>query len=392
MPETLASPLANRVPRLVDLLGAATVEAWWAGTRAVYLWQIERDLELLTRHVGWSRVARAYRASLRNSTELWGVAYELRTAAKLAPVVDGLELRPRVGAGACDLAVRLAGRRVFLEVTTRDDVWPFRRGDVEDAPMQARETVHREFRTTTPDQVVPTTRDVPASEDLREAIRREVRQLPPGELTAVVLGTPNSKCLEVEDALFGDGRLWGRGQRESWERVANGLFAVSDEEGGLSGVSALVWLNLRHHWQDIRTRGRLFPNPKARAPLPPEVEAVFRQVFDPAAILTEEVQRITRILVEQYRAERVILFGSLATGFPADAVHDASDIDLAVVKPTTARFVDRVREAMDLVEPRVGLNLLVYTPGEIAAAQSLGPSFIRDEILGKGKPLFPPDG
>jgi len=213
MPETLASPLANRVPRLVGLVGAATVEAWWEWPRAVYLWQIERDLELLTRHVGWSKVARAYRASLRNSTELWGVAHELRTAAKLAPVVDGLELRPRVGTGACDLAVRLAGRRVFLEVTTRDDVWPLRRGDVEDALMQARETVHREFRTTTPDRVVPTTRDVPASEDLREAIRREVRQLPPGELTAVVLGTPNSKSLEVEDALFGAGRLGGRGRR-----------------------------------------------------------------------------------------------------------------------------------------------------------------------------------
>jgi predicted nucleotidyltransferase len=307
-------------------------------------------------------------------------------------VVDGLELRPRVAAGACDLAVRLAGRRVFLEVTTRDDRWPFGRGDVEDPPMQARETVHREFRTTTPDRVVPTTRDVPASEDLRAAIRREVRQLPAGELTAVVLGTPNSQCLAVEDALFGDGQLVGRGQRSSFGRVANGLFAVSDEEGGLAVMSAVVWLKLRHHWQDIRTGGRLFPNPRARAPLPPGVEAVFRRVFEPSAVLTEEVRRIRRILVEQYRAERVILFGSLATDCPADAVHDASDIDLAVVKPTGARFVDRVREALDLVEPRAGVNLLVYTPAEIAEARASGPSFIRDEILGKGKQLFPADG
>ncbi len=393
MPETVISPIAKRVPRLTALVGAAMVEARWEGLAALYLWQIERDLELLTRHVGWPKVAKAYRASLRNPKELWGVAYELRTAAKLAPVVERLDLRPRVAAGACDLAVQLAGHRVFLEVTTRDDVFPWRRGDsAEDPPVTARETIHREFRTTTPDQVVPTTRDVTASEELREAIGREVRQLPPGELTAVVLGTPNGKCLEVEDALFGDERLGGTARRMMRERVANGLFAVSDVEGGLSGVSALVWLRLRHHWQDIRTRGRLFPNPKARLPLPPEVEAVFRRAFDPWAVLTEELRRITRILVEQYRAERVILFGSLAANFPADAVHDASDIDLAVVRPTRARFVDRVREAMDLVEPRVGLNLLVYTPEEIATAESSGQSFIRDEILGKGKPLFPADG
>ena len=129
-----------------------------------------------------------------------------------------------------------------------------------------------------------------------------------------------------------------------------------------------------------------------RVPRLTALEAVFRRAFDPWAVLTEELRRITRILVEQYRAERVIVFGSLAANFPADAIHDASDIDLAVVRPTRARFVDRVREAMDLVEPRVGLNLLVYTPEEIAKAESSGQSFIRDEILGKGKRLFPADG
>jgi hypothetical protein len=70
-------------------------------------------------------------------------------------------------------------------------------------------------------------------------------------------------------------------------------------------------------------------------------------------------------------------------------VHDASDLDLAVVKATEACFVDRVREAMDLVEPRLGLNLFVYTPEELARARRSGPSFIRDEILAKGKTVFP---
>jgi hypothetical protein len=99
MPEALAPAVLERVPRLAELVGAATLEAQWEGRRAVYLWQIERDLALLSRHVGWPSVAATYRASLRNPEELWAVAYELRTAAKLAPVVDGIELRPLPGVG-----------------------------------------------------------------------------------------------------------------------------------------------------------------------------------------------------------------------------------------------------------------------------------------------------
>jgi predicted nucleotidyltransferase len=391
MPETLVSPLASRMPRLAELVGAAWLEARWEGRRAVYLWQVERDLEVLARYVGWPQVATAYRASLRNLEELMAVAYELRAAAKLAPLVDGLELRLRVGTRACDLAVRLNGHWVFVEVTTRDDIFPWRRGDdVVDPPLTARETVHHAFRGTTPDRDIPT-RDIPASHELRQAVAHEIGQLPPGELSLVVLGTPNSHLVEVEDALRGDVRLRTAQGRIVEERVPNGLFAVTDDEGGVSGLSGLIWMKLRRHWHDIRTHGRLFLNPKAHHPLPSSVEDVFCRVFDPSAVRTDELRRITRILVEQYRAERITLFGSLAADFPADVVHDASDIDLAVVKATESRFVDRVREALDLVEPRVGLNLLVYTPEEIARAETAGPSFIRDEILAKGKRLFPPD-
>jgi predicted nucleotidyltransferase len=388
MPEALVSGLAKRVPRLAKLVGTAEVEARWEGKRAAYLWQTERDLELLARHVEWTQIAATYRKSLRNPAEAWGVSYELRTAAKLAPAVDDIELRPRIGTGrACDLAVRLGGRRVFVEVTTRDDIHPWRRGDqVEDPFLQARETVHREYRTTTPDRDIPT-RDVPASEELRNAIREKVGQLPPEETGVIVLGTPNSRCLEVEDALFGDGYLRGTTRSEMGERVPNGLLAIADS--GMSRVGAVVWLKLRSHWNDVRSYGRLFLNERARHPLGPDVEAMFRRVFDPARVRQEELHRIGRLLVERYHAERIIVFGSLASHFPADAVHDASDIDLAVIKVTSARFVDRVREAMDLVEPRLGLNLFVYTPEEITRAQSAGPSFIRDEILAKGKTLFP---
>jgi len=44
--------------------------------------------------------------------------------------------------------------------------------------------------------------------------------------------------------------------------------------------------------------------------------------------MEEELKRVTEIIVREYSPERVILFGSLAGG----AVHEWSDIDLAIVK------------------------------------------------------------
>jgi predicted nucleotidyltransferase len=89
---------------------------------------------------------------------------------------------------------------------------------------------------------------------------------------------------------------------------------------------------------------------------------------------------------------QLMLFGSLAADSPADAVHDASDIDLAIVKATKLRFMDRIRGVLDLIQPRVGVNVLVYTPDEIEQAGQQGPAFLRDEILAKGKPIFPRHG
>lgn len=141
----------------------------------------------------------------------------------------------------------------------------------------------------------------------------------------------------------------------------------------------------------------MFTNPRADRPLPPQAEEVFRRVFDRKEILLRELERIKRILVEKYKPERVILFGSLADdcgGRPGgaerpDAVHEWSDIDLAIVKSTPLRFMDRVREVMDLLQPRVGLNVLVYTPEEFHRAEQEKHFFVRDEILKKGWVLFP---
>ena len=70
------------------------------------------------------------------------------------------------------------------------------------------------------------------------------------------------------------------------------------------------------------------------------------RLFDRRAVLQSELDRITRTLVDQYHATRIILFGSLATELRilGDWVHQWSDIDLAVVANTPARFSDRIAE------------------------------------------------
>lgn len=99
--------------------------------------------------------------------------------------------------------------------------------------------------------------------------------------------------------------------------------------------------------------------------------------------LERELQRMTELIVRDYRPEQVILFGSLVHG----TVHAWSDIDLAVVKDTPRRFLDRISDIFQLVHPIIALNV-VYTPQEVAQMRQEDHSFWVEEISGKGKVLY----
>jgi len=195
----------------------------------------------------------------------------------------------------------------------------------------------------------------------------------------------------MEAALCGDEvGLNSRTLREA-PRAPNGLFRIADDLGGTSRLSAVVWLRLGRRYQDVRTHGRLFKNPRAVCPLSSELAEWLQRVFDRRAALEAEPERIRGRLAAAYCPERIILFGSLAQAHRrpgADPVHEWSDLDLAIVKATPVAFAQRGREVLDLVEPRVGLNVLVYTPDEMRLAERSGNAFIRDEILGKGRVVF----
>lgn len=73
-------------------------------------------------------------------------------------------------------------------------------------------------------------------------------------------------------------------------------------------------------------------------------------------------QKLDAVLkgMARYDADRGILFGSAARG-DSD---EHSDIDLIVIKQTDKRFLDRLADVIEAIQPRFALDVLVYTPEE----------------------------
>jgi len=71
------------------------------------------------------------------------------------------------------------------------------------------------------------------------------------------------------------------------------------------------------------------------------------------------VERIVRAMAE-YGAEKAILFGSSAR----NQADQWSDVDLIVIKKTDRRFLDRLADVIDVIQPDFALDVLVYTPEE----------------------------
>jgi predicted nucleotidyltransferase len=101
------------------------------------------------------------------------------------------------------------------------------------------------------------------------------------------------------------------------------------------------------------------------------------------ALLEAELERFVTVLTEHYRPHKILLFGSVAGG----ETTAWSDLDLVIIKDTEKRFLDRTKEVMQLIQPHVGVDILVYTPEEFARL-SQERHFVRDAIIGKGKVLY----
>jgi predicted nucleotidyltransferase len=84
--------------------------------------------------------------------------------------------------------------------------------------------------------------------------------------------------------------------------------------------------------------------------------------------LEAELQRIILDIIK-LGVEKIILFGSLSSG----DVHKSSDIDLIIVKKTEKKFLERLEEFYNYLNPQVAVDILVYTPEEFEEMKKNNP-------------------
>lgn len=100
----------------------------------------------------------------------------------------------------------------------------------------------------------------------------------------------------------------------------------------------------------------------------------------------KQIVELSRSIGREFRAEKVILFGSYAYGKPAPG----SDVDLLVIMRYRGKSAWKSLEILDQVRPSFGLDLLVRTPAQVKKRLEWNDFFLR-EIMEKGKTLYEAD-
>lgn len=107
-------------------------------------------------------------------------------------------------------------------------------------------------------------------------------------------------------------------------------------------------------------------------------------------LLKSELARFVEVASTEFGANRVIVFGSPARALGGEGervLSDLSDLDLVIVAETDRPFYERVKQLTRRVRPRVGADVLVYTPSEWERMSSERP-FVREEVLDGGRVAY----
>jgi predicted nucleotidyltransferase len=102
-----------------------------------------------------------------------------------------------------------------------------------------------------------------------------------------------------------------------------------------------------------------------------------------AASLKENLARVVENLKRYYDPEKIIVFGSAASG----NVGPYSDIDLVVVKETSLPYFKRLQQLAELINYDTDIDFVIYTPEEFERAAKEN-AFVKKEIIAKGKVLY----
>jgi len=95
------------------------------------------------------------------------------------------------------------------------------------------------------------------------------------------------------------------------------------------------------------------------------------------------IDQVVEQIVEMFKPQKIILFGSYARGNP----RPESDVDMLVVMDTKLREVQQAIQICQQIEYRFGLDLIVHTPKKLMERTKMGDWFLRD-VLKEGKVLY----
>lgn len=100
--------------------------------------------------------------------------------------------------------------------------------------------------------------------------------------------------------------------------------------------------------------------------------------------LDEQIKSITSQIIEKYKPDKIILFGSAARG----EFSDESDVDFMVLKQDTPYLgAERIRELSRLITRDIPVDFLIYRPDEFEGRLSMGDPFLKS-IIKEGIVLY----
>jgi predicted nucleotidyltransferase len=114
-----------------------------------------------------------------------------------------------------------------------------------------------------------------------------------------------------------------------------------------------------------------------------EAFRIWRESFETSAKRQAYIEDVCRRIAEEFKPEKIILFGSHAYGKPTPD----SDLDLLVVMPYEDSYFQqamKIRRRLGLVTP---MDLLVRTRAELQYRLDIGDRFMR-EIVERGKVMY----
>lgn len=101
-------------------------------------------------------------------------------------------------------------------------------------------------------------------------------------------------------------------------------------------------------------------------------------------ISQRQIKKVADRIVQQYKPEKIILFGSHAWGKP----NPDSDVDLFVMKRTNDSVIERHKKVGRLLfGSGFPVDVLIYTPSQVEKRLQMGDFFLKN-IISKGKLLY----